>query len=384
MVDPATEEAQQQAEDELEAAAIAIETAVLLVVARRVSSFRDGQTLTQALASMPADMAEVDAIITRGSRLLEETSRGIMERMATGNDQWAKRYYDATLSKQSLFRDHAGLSQALSNGMDEVIGDIRTTCRTSVMGLQGRSGVLPFEEEYKAIINEAAHSMAVGEAAYDQAVLNAARNLSQGGLRVVYESWQTRELYAAVRTNVMDAYRSTMVEMRMIQGAEFGADGVEISAHAPCAPDHEKWQGQQFTFKEYADLQSILRRPFVFGANCHHTISPIIIGITNQVYSDSELAEMREMSNEEVTFESAAGNELTMTRYEATQYQRSVEKGIRDARTQGALLDAFGSKEAGIVKSNADALESYYVGMSKSLGLGTRMERTEAYVMVQS
>ena len=38
-------------------------------------------------------------------------------------------------------------------------------------------------------------------------------------------------------------------------GQKFGADGVELSAHAICAPDHLAVQGRQFSNEEFDKMQ---------------------------------------------------------------------------------------------------------------------------------
>lgn len=383
MADTSSDKSQLEAEDELEAVAVAVEVAVLAVIARRLGKIKDGTTHTALMAAMNDDMAEIEQIIRKGNQAIQETAQSIMQRMASSNDQWAKEYYEAMNVEQLLFRDNAALSQALKNGTKGALGDISATCRTSVLGLYDGKRVAPIADTYQKIVNEAASAMAIGESTYQQAVIKATRTLSDAGLKVMYESGETRELYAAVRTNVMDAYRTTMVEMRNIQGAEFGADGVEVSAHEPCAPDHEEWQGRRFSFKTFKGIQSGLSRQLVDGANCHHTTWPVVMGVGKEQYSKAQREAMKRRSNEQVTFTGLSGQELTMSRYEATQYQRGLESQIRKANTNAELLKQTGyDKYAAIAKSKANERAAYYRNMSASVGLGTRMERTKAFIMI--
>lgn len=383
MVDPSSEAAQRAAEEELEAAAVAVEVAVMAVIARRLGMVNDGMSRTALSIAMAEDMAEIERIIRKGRSMMEQTASGIMQRMASGNDRWARGYYEAMGVEQVLFRDNEALSQAVRNGLQGATDGIAAMCRTSVLYLKDGPFTVPIEEAYRKIVNEAATAMAIGETAYHQAARQAAATLADGGLKVMYASGETRELYAAVRTNVMDAYRTTMVELRNIQGAEFGADGVEVSAHEPCAPDHEPYQGRRFSFKAFEGIQGSLSRQLVEGANCHHTTWPVVMGVGKGAYTKAQLEAMGRRSREQVTFTGLSGRELTMSRYEASQYQRGVETSIRKANTNAALLERADLPDlAAIERAGAKGRTDYYRAMSASVGLGTRMERTKSFVMV--
>ena len=82
-------------------------------------------------------------------------------------------------------------------------------------------------------------------------------------------------------------------------GEVFGANGVEIDAHPLCAEDHLPYQGKQFSNEDFEKLQSSLPRPFGEW-NCRHTWSPIILGISRPRYTDGELQEMNDYSEEEI------------------------------------------------------------------------------------
>lgn len=382
MVDPATDEAQREAENEIEALAVAIEVAVLAVIARRLGAITKETTRTQLYSEMNKDLAEIDKIIQKGNNALQLKAKELMSRMANANDKWAEQYYKEMDVEQLLFRDNKALSQALKNGTRGALEDIAAQCRTSVIGISNGHRIAPLKDAYEKIVNEAASSMAIGEATYQAAVNESVATLSDAGLKVVYESGETRELYAAVRTNVMDAYRTTMVEMRFIQGAEFGADGVEVSAHVPCAIDHEEFQGRRFSYRAFQNVQNSLGRPLVTGANCHHTTYPIILGVGKSQYSKADRERMIRQSNEKVTFIGLSGRELSMSRYNATQYQRGVESKIRKTKTQAELLKQANMPTADVYQEYASTLTSYYKSMSKAAGIGTRMERTKSFTML--
>ena len=101
--------------------------------------------------------------------------------------------------------------------------------------------------------------------------------------------------------------------------------------------------------------------------------------MSSDKYTDDQLQEIIDRSNEEVTFDGLSGRPMTMSRYEATQYQRKVEAAIRRDNMASTLAnDAGATTDAG---RRAKELTGYYKSMSKDVGLTTRIERTKAYTL---
>ena len=186
--------------------------------------------------------------------------------------------------------------------------------------------------------------------------------------------------------NVSDGVRSLNTSYRKIQGESFGADGIEISAHALCAPDHLPNQGKQFSNEEFEQLQSSLSRPF-FAMNCHHSSFPIILGISDPVYSDKELQAYKKSSEKEVEYTTLQkdkdGNYIKkkMTRYQASQTaQRKIETNIRqlkDIRNQLSINnDSIGVAE---YNKRIKSKTAYYKKVSEQIGLSPKMDRLRVY-----
>lgn len=94
------------------------------------------------------------------------------------------------------------------------------------------------------------------------AVRRALSQAAVNGLQVQYPSGYRRRADTAVRQNVLDGVRSVNQQMLYSLGDEFGANGVEISAHMLCAEDHLPYQGRQYSVKEFSDIQGNLKRQF--------------------------------------------------------------------------------------------------------------------------
>lgn len=188
--------------------------------------------------------------------------------------------------------------------------------------------------------------------------------------RVTYESGYKRRRDTAIRMNILDGIRDVNAAVARIVGEEFGSDGVEISAHSCCAPDHIDIQGKQFSNKEYEELQATLKRP-IKQWNCHHFPIPIILGVSKPTYTDEELKRMKENSLEEITI-----NGKTKTRYEWTQEQRRLETKVREQKDIANAAKAYGDdvsrREA---QAKINKYTSVYDYISKEAGIATKKER---------
>lgn len=196
------------------------------------------------------------------------------------------------------------------------------------------------------------------------------RNADEG-LKVTYASGLTRRLDSAVRMNVLEGVRQVNNGIREKTGEEFGADGVEVSAHALCARDHIDIQGKQFTKKEFELRNEELRR-HISTCNCKHYTFPIILGVSKPTYTDEELKQYKANSEKPVNI-----NGKEMTKYQATQAQRNMETAIRKEKDKYIFADTMGDTEmAEKIKNNINQLQSQYNSISQQAGLSPKMDRT--------
>lgn len=232
------------------------------------------------------------------------------------------------------------------------------------------------DEAYKAICDTAIQAIQRSERDYVTAITGAVRNLSRGGLRVRYESGETRELFAAVSMNVRDGVRQTTQDLRNQQAGLFGADGVEVSAHGMCAEDHLPYQGRQFAKAEFEAIQDGLERPIGMGCNCRHMYTGVILGVSSPAYTTAQVGRMAEMSTKPTGFTLKSGRELNG--YEFTQWQRSQEMAIRKLKAEARLMERAGL-DSSEVNAAKDSRLSRYKAASAAAGIETRLERTAVY-----
>lgn len=234
-------------------------------------------------------------------------------------------------------------------------------------------------EPYRNLVDVAIDAVSNGIDSYnniihkqltDSTLQSNLRNADEG-LKVTYASGLTRRLDSAVRMNVLEGVRQVNNGIREKAGEEFGADGVEVSAHALCARDHIDIQGKQFSKKEFELRNEELRR-HISTCNCKHYTFPIILGVSKPTYTDKELKQYKENSEKPVNI-----NGREMTKYQATQAQRNMETAIRKEKDKYIFADTMGDTEmAEKIKNNINQLQSQYNSISQQAGLSPKMDRT--------
>lgn len=369
--------AEQAVADALAARGEAVSIQALTVVAKRLRMVGQGWTPAQVYAWLARDMGMLRQLLERGAGMLEKAGADAMEELGSAVDDWAAPFYAAKKVRQASSADSPYLSRLLESGVEKMGKDVRSMCRTSACRIFDGSKWVPLTDWYGKVLTTAALNAAAGRDTAKQ-VRKAVYALSGSGLRVQYKSGATRELYSAVSQSVRDQYSQTMQDMRNQQAKEFGADGVAISAHSYCAPDHLPYQGRRFKDAEFEKIQSSLKRP-IGGYGCRHHYVRVIVGIGRGAYTDEQREKMREASEKTVTYVEN-GVEKQTTGYGFTQHQRAVETSIRKLKGAGMVADSAGDAElAKDFRRRAKAAEEAYKAQCKAAGFEPRMERTKVY-----
>ena len=362
-------------EDAIDAELMGVEAKVLGMIAETVGKVSEGLPAREALARVSGDVKRAGEIMSKAAKDIEKASSAVEAAMVEENAEWSAPYYEAAGAAAT-----GAAASIVAEAREEAVEAMRSALKTSAIGLTDASGknFKPLAEAFRASVTDVAAKMALGEATGEKAVREAVRALSNGGLRVAYESGRTMELHSAVRMAVGDTFRRAMNDSRAKMGEEFGADGVEVTAHGLCADDHLPYQGRQYTKKAFQKVQDGLERPIGEGYNCRHSVFPIIVGVSSPAYTASELEEIASLSTENVAY-TVRGEERESTRYEFTQYQRSLERTIRKARMTAYVAEKAGTGKAESDRRVRELLRGYRT-VSKQAGIDTMMERTKLYI----
>lgn len=356
----------------------ALELAELAVMLLIVKGLARGD-YAKAMAGVSDALAKMQRELDGAAIGLDVLIASAFRQMADDSDEWAKPYYEAAGVEQTPAKKDPAMKKTVEAGAGMSSNRMRDMLRTSVIGIVDTNGdLVPCEEYYRRKVSEAA--LAMTDEAYQTVIARTVSELSRGGLRVMYSSGNTRELYSAVRTNIMDTYRESRMSLRQAQGRAFGADGVQVSAHGHCADDHLPYQGRRYSNAEFERIQSRLDRPIAEGANCRHTTFPVIMGV-GEGNDEAYLKRLKDQSQRKLTVTGLDGKKRVMTGYEATQYQRGIERRIRQAK-RGELLETD-KERAKRYRERAEALTDSYVSFSKQAKLTTRMDRIEIYEKVR-
>ncbi len=232
------------------------------------------------------------------------------------------------------------------------------------------------QSAYQKTMDFAFEQVFTGAADYNTAISNACKNIARYGVRVIdYESGVHTSLEAATRRNMMGGLGLMQEQISQQNHDDLGANGWEISAHAASAPDHEPIQGKQYTDEEYQAINGRLRRR-IGTLNCGHVAFPIILGSNSPQYSSQQLEEFRRDNEKGVDYE---GRHFK-TVYEATQYQRQIERAIRLQKNKKIVAESTGNEtQKQSAKIKLKRLNAEYKHFSAVAGFPMINERLKVF-----
>ncbi len=289
---------------------------------------------------------------------------------------------------EALKRQTMALSNLVKNEMYNFT-------RANVLGytihdINGRVQFIGLRETYNRVLDEALVNVGTGKETFDSAMTRIMKDIGGSGLKTIeYESGRSMRLDSAVRMHLKGRLRELHNENQKLLGAEFGADGYEISVHSNPAEDHEQVQGRQFSIAEYDRLNSGLEakdykgktytldhdgkngyRP-ISEMNCYHYIFSIVLGVSEPEYSDKRLKEIIDSNNKGFEFEGKH-----FSNYEGTQLMRNIEREIRSQKDTQILAKASGNNElVGEAQQKITQLTHKYKELSDVSGLPTKAQR---------
>ena len=234
---------------------------------------------------------------------------------------------------------NSSLQQVLAATVAQAASDLSNITQT--MGFVGYDGKFrELTEAYRSACDFAFQKVTTGAQDYISAVRDATKNLAKKGIQTIsYDSGVHTSVEAAVRRNIMGGLGIMQEQISKQNHDALGCNGWELSAHAGSAPDHEPYQGKQYTDEEYTRLNnSLVRR--IGTLNCGHSAFPIILGVNEPQYTPEELEKFRKDNEAGVDFD---GKHYTL--YEATQRQRKFERAIRAKKREILVDETLGDKE---------------------------------------
>ena len=241
------------------------------------------------------------------------------------------------------------------------------------------------EDTYRSTINEAMSYNSLSDELRDIALKRTEMQLFDSRIRYATDNSfeETTSANNAIRFNLLDRVKSLINRMQDIMGRQFGATGVELSAHIYPAPDHAPAQGHQYTIENMDKMQSGQDFEDIDGHhyagferqigtwNCRHYFMKVKLG-REPTYTQEQLDKILEDNQRGYT----APNGRHYTLYECTQIQRRYERKIRDAKEKYLFSKTLGD-EAGMLASRTRVgnLTTQYKQFSHACGIPAKLER---------
>lgn len=327
--------------------------------------------------------ADIDDLIAELSELSGKSIKDINEAfdlVAKENVAFAEVYAKAKNMEFVDYKDNDQLKKLVKGIAGETNATFKNISNAKAIGFvlkdtNGKKIFKNLKKTYNDLIDEAVFNVTTGTTDYQSAMRGVMKQLADSGVKiheekVGYKSGYNVRIDSAVRQNVLTGIRQVNLEIQKQVGRDFGADGVEISAHSPCAEDHLHIQGKQYSNKEFARLNGNLERP-IGEYNCRHFVFSVVLGVNQPSYSNKMLNKMNRESQSIVEYD---GKKYTA--YEATQVQRKLETAIRKEKDRQIIARASGDKDGvSIAQQNITTLTHKYNDFSKVAGLDTYKQR---------
>lgn len=226
-----------------------------------------------------------------------------------------KIYKEAGLQPLPLNQSE-NIKQIMDTTINRTAGNLQNLCMTTANVAQ---------TQFYNAINNAYMYTSTGVKSYTQAVIDEIKNISKQGAVVQYPSGAKRSIEAAVRTNVITAVNQNMGRLQEARANEVGWDLMELTAHSGARPEHARWQGKIVSLSGQRGYLS--KRDIGYGEatgfkgiNCRHDWYPYYKN-SIKTYTNEQL---KEWEQEKLEY-----NGKRMSKYDATQEQRKIERVIR-------------------------------------------------------
>lgn len=325
---------------------------------------------------------DIDELLEELSKLSGKSIQDIdklLDQVAKENVGFAE-VYAAAKKKKLSYNDNIQLQRYVKTIKKETNGTFKDLAKSKNIGFtykdkKGKTIFKPLKKVYRDLIDEAVYNVSSGTIDYQSAMRHTIKQLANSGIKVheaktTYVSGYSRRIDSSVRQAVLQGIREVNIGIQEQVGEELGADGVEISAHSPCAEDHLDIQGKQYTKKEFNKINGSLARP-IGELNCRHFIFSIIMDVNLPSYTEKMLSDFKRESMEKVSYQ---GKEYT--RYEATQVQRKMETAVRRQKDLQIIARSSGDKD-GVAQAQKkiSQLTKEYSNFSNATGLDMYKER---------
>ena len=232
-----------------------------------------------------------------------------------------------TLKFDDKIYTEAGLNPLPINQSSSMVQILNSTIEKTAGNLQNlvMTTAISSQTAFYNAMNMAYMEVSTGVKSYSQSILDSIKKLADTGGYITYPSGRQMNIESAVRMNIITGVNQTCGKLQELRADELGWDLMELTAHSGARPSHAEWQGKIVSRsgqKGYLSLDDIGYGSATGfkGINCRHDWYPYHKG-SARAYTQEQL---QEWQNEKVTY-----NGKKISKYDATQMQRRMERQIR-------------------------------------------------------
>ena len=337
------------------------------------------------------------------TKLNEKDIYKIFDEIAKSDYNYAKQFYDYKKKKFIPYEKNVALKKQVEALASITVKEYRNLSKTLAFTrrVNGKVVYTPLARAYEDTLDKAILSVLQGKTSFQEEMYSTLKELAESGIKTVdYATGRSLRLDSAVRMQMKGALRNLHNEIQEQVGKEFEADGVEISVHSHPAPDHAEVQGRQFSINQYDENGKLIKEgefekfqsdrdakdytgklfPAEFNGrdrrsisqyNCYHYTFSIVLGVSKPEYSNEQLQEIIDDTNQKIEFDGKKYD-----KYQCTQLQRKLELEIRKQKDVQITAKASGNNKL-LLESQMriTQLTRKYRDLSEASGLPTKMER---------
>jgi len=349
-----------------------VEDYTIADIARRIRKMGTATSTAELQRITLQALGEGTAAINEKIAEALKVSEKEIERIFAESEEIATDNQAAIAEKLGVSLDTGFARRIGEAAVKAAMGDLANLTRTAGYIMQGGQFTM-WTDAYRQALSFAQMQVATGAIDYNTAIRQAIRPFTAQGMTTIgYASGRRISIEAAARQCILGGVKDMAAEVMKKNAEDIGADGWEITAHAACAEDHQPYQGRQFRREDYEALNNVLARP-IGTLNCRHMAFPVLLGISEPMYSEKQLQAMKAANKAGLEYE---GKHYTL--YEAEQMQRQLERSIRKTKRELIGADEAGLHDDFTAKSiKLRRLRDYYSDFSNKSGLLTQNERAQ-------
>lgn len=315
------------------------------------------RTIAEYMGIAP-DMAEI-AVTRAALKAVKEMDEGFSELAREGiiNDTEVP-MEDSALQAAAMY------SKQAADRLNKVNTVMRYFAKAQAMAAVNRITEILDKQQHLDILNKAAGKVIMGTESRQTAVRQCIREMSQRGIPAFVDAagrqWSPE---AYVNMDIRTTCSNAAHEAQFTRMDDYGIDLIEVSSHAGARPKCAKDQGKIFDrkgkSKKYPSWKtsSYGEPDGILGINCGHQIYPFIEGVSVQTY---------------FPYDDKENDAL----YKKKQGQRKLERDVRSAKREAAMLKAAGDDEgARLARAAVKQKTAVYNEYCRKNGLSRKADR---------